>query len=133
MILQRFIVALPAAIALSLASATPARAEADPLSLASSRSAARNYEIGYLALNAIDTGQTLDCLHRDRCEEANPLFGRHPEPLRLIAMKAAFSVVHFAIFEHINRRNPRGARLFAQGSLLVQGGVVLLNARMLFK
>lgn len=90
---------------------------------------ALKWEMSYLALSAIDTAQTIECLQRGECEEANPLFGKHPKPAQLIATKLAFGAVHFALFNHINSRNSRAAMRFAQGSVIVQGGVVLLNAR----
>ena len=94
-----------------------------------SKSTALRWELSYLALSAIDTGQTIDCLQRDMCEEANPLFGKHPKPLELIAAKVALGAAHFVVFDHLNDRNSHAALRFAQGSVLIQGGVVLLNAR----
>ena len=99
----------------------------------STQSAARKWEIGYLTLSAIDTIETIDCLRRDICTEANPLFGKHPKASKLIVAKIAFGAVHFAVFNHANARNPKTALRFAQISAGVQGSVVLLNARFAFK
>ena len=96
-------------------------------------SAALRWELSYLALSAVDTAQTIDCLSRNECEEANPLFGKHPSSAALIAAKVAFGAAHFVVFNHLNKRNPHGALRFAQGSVIVQGGVVALNARFSFK
>jgi uncharacterized protein DUF5658 len=96
------------------------------------RSTALKYELGYLALSVLDTAQTIECIERGRCEEANPLFGKHPKTGKLIASKLALGALHFTAFNYINKRNPRGALRFAQGSLLIQGGVVMLNSRFMF-
>lgn len=100
--------------------------------LALTRSAAMKWELAYLALSAVDAAQTIECLDRGACHEANPLFGKHPKAGTLIAAKAGLGLVHFLAFRHINRRNPKAALRLAQISAGVQGGVVLLNARMVF-
>lgn len=127
---QRLIIGCMAA-ALCLSAPTPAFAES-AWDAAESRSALK-WEMSYLALSAIDTGQTIQCLQQGLCEEANPLFGKHPSPGKLIAAKIAFGAAHFALFNHLHSRNPHAAMRFAQGSVLMQGGVVLLNARFTFK
>jgi hypothetical protein len=114
---------LPAAI---LACSAPAIAEP-------SRGEARKWEAAYLTLSAIDAAETIHCLRHDQCEEANPLFGKHPGAAKLIAGKVALGAIHFAVFERLNGRNPRAAMRFAQVSVAVQGGVVLFNARIFFK
>jgi hypothetical protein len=128
-------------IAAALTFATPALAEqptyrlTDPgfdLSLQRTHDAALKWEVAYLALSAIDTAQTISCLNRGECDEANPLFGRHPSSTKLIAAKVVFGAVHFAIFERLNDHNPKAALRMAQISAGLQGGVVLLNARFTF-
>ena len=101
-------------------------------SVRSPRSSALNWELKYLALSAIDTAQTIECLDRGLCEEANPLFGKHPSSAKLIAAKAVFGAAHFAVFNRLNERDPHAAMRFAQGSVIMQGGVVALNARFAF-
>jgi len=51
----------------------------------------------------------------------------------LIAAKLALGAGHFVLFNHLNQRNPHAALRFVQGSVLIQGGVVALNARFMFK
>jgi hypothetical protein len=99
----------------------------------SRRAAALKWEIGYLALSALDTYQTVDCLNKGICSEANPLFGKHPKPAKLIAAKLAAGAIHFAVFTHANARDSKTALRFAQISAGIQGSVVLLNARFMFK
>jgi hypothetical protein len=96
-------------------------------------SSVMKWEAGYLALSAIDTVQTIDCLDRGECKEGNPLFGKHPSAGKLIAAKVLFGAAHFALVNHMNERNPHAALRFVQGSVLMQGGVVGLNARFAFK
>src|SRR6476646_6589176 len=95
----QWLLALSAGSALSLS--TPVYAER-PWQDASTKSAWQGtssaglqWELSYLALSAIDTAQTVDCLRRNQCEEANPLFGKHPSSGKLIAAKLAFGAAHF--------------------------------------
>jgi hypothetical protein len=97
------------------------------------RTSALKWELSYLALNAIDAAQTIDCLDRDICEEGNPFFGKHPSAKTLILGKVGFGLLHFVAFSHMKDRNPKAALRFAQVSCVVQGSVVLLNARIMFK
>jgi hypothetical protein len=108
-------------------SATPALAETP------TEKAAIQWEIGYQVLNALDTAQTLECMHRNACVEANPLFGRHPDDTRLILGKLAIGALHLGIFKFAYDRDPKAALRMAQFSVVVQGGVVLANARITFK
>src|SRR4051812_11101710 len=60
------------AAALCCASTTPA--------LAATKADAMKWEVGYQVLSAVDAAQTIYCLRHDPdCEEANPLFGKHPK------------------------------------------------------
>lgn len=99
---------------------------------AATRSAAMKWELGYLALSAIDAAQTISCLERGICREGNPLFGAHPKASKLILAKLGLGAVHFGAFTLINQRNPKAALRVAQISAGVQGGVVLLNSRFAF-
>lgn len=93
---------------------------------------ATRWEIVYLVLNVIDAAQTIDCLKRNVCQEANPLFGKNPSAGKLIGVKAAGGVVHWLLFSHFRKTNPQFARRFAQLSVVIQGGVVAANARFTF-
>lgn len=99
---------------------------------APTRSAALKWEIGYLALSAIDAAQTIHCLNRGVCEEANPIFGKNPKTSTLIAAKVGGSLLHFTAFSILNKRHPKTALRMAQISAGLQGGVVLLNSRFTF-
>jgi len=114
------------------ANPAPAFAESS-WSAAETRSSALKWELSYLALSAIDTAQTINCLKRDICEEGNPLFGKHPSSKKLIAAKIGLGAVHFALFTRLNDHNPKAAMRLARVSFAVQGTVVGLNARFMFK
>ena len=96
------------------------------------KSAALKWEMGYLALGAIDTAQTINCLHRDICVEGNPILGKRPSALKLIGARMGLSLLHFAAFTNVNAKNPKGALRIAQVSCALQGTVVGLNARFTF-
>ena len=100
---------------------------------AATRSAAWKWEASFLALSAIDAAQTIDCLNRDLCEEGNPIFSKHPSTAKLIAGKLLLGGAQFALFKHALDRNPKTALRLAQMGVVVQGGVVLWNARITFK
>jgi len=115
----------------SILVAAPARADPS-YRIEETRSAALKWEVGYLALSALDAAETIHCLDRGTCKEGNPIFGRHPSTTKLILGKLGFGLLHFAAFSHMNDRNPKAAMRFAQVSCFIQGGVVLLNARIAF-
>jgi hypothetical protein len=116
-----------------IAGAVAALCVSSPVMAESTRDTANKWEAAYLTLSAIDTAQTVSCLNRGLCDEANPLFGKHPTTFKLIAAKVAMGAVHFAVFRYINGHNPKAALRMAQISAGLQGGVVLLNARFTFK
>ena len=129
-----------AAAALSLSYATPARAEGDwrvdnmasNWRVEQARSAALKWEIGYLALSAVDAVQTIECLKRHACQEVNPIFGKRPSTKTILISKIGGGLAHFALFTYINDRNPKLALRGAQVSFALQGTVVALNARVAF-
>jgi hypothetical protein len=127
----QWVVAAFSAAGLSLAAPSPASAES-AWNAADTRSAALKWELGYLALSAVDAGQTIHCLDRGICEEGNPVFGRHPSAKKLIIAKVGLGALHFVAFKALNDRNPRAALRLAQVSCAVQGGVAMLNARFMF-
>lgn len=114
-----------AAIPLTLMS-TPA--------LADTRGAANDWEKAYIALNIVDTIQTASCLdrHPDWCEEANPLFGKHPSVAKMVIGKALLVGLQYAIFERIRNHDPKAAMRFAQIGVGLSGTAVVLNARYTF-
>lgn len=96
------------------------------------KSAAYKWEATYLALSAIDGIQTIDCLNRHVCSEGNPIWGKHPSTTKVALGKVGAGLVHFIAFKLIADRDPKTALRAAQVSAVVQGGVVLLNARWAF-
>lgn len=91
------------------------------------------WELGYQALTVADTALTIQCLHHvNGCEEANPLFGKHPKAWQLIAAKAAFGGLHFVLVDRLADKNPKMALRVAQVSVVLQGAIVGLNARVVF-
>lgn len=109
-----------------------ARQQAAPVIDASAKfratqKAALKWEVGYLVLSAVDAVQTIDCVHRNACEEANPIFGKHPSAARVILTKAGVGLAHFLVFRELNKRNPKSALRAAQFSAGLQGTFVVLN------
>ena len=88
-------------------------------------------EYAFQALNAADAAETYSCLHRGTCVELNPLFGRHPSDAALLGGKAALGVSHFLV-AHLLRNSPKAERAFETVSIVVQGGVVAANLRLVF-
>lgn len=89
-------------------------------------------EIAFQMLNAVDTAETAYCLHKEICQEANPLLSHNPSTGRLIATKAVSGLVHYAITRMIFKSDPEAARYWLIGSIIVQGGVVGWNAKTCF-
>jgi hypothetical protein len=92
----------------------------------------RHLEIAFQALNAADFAVTAHCLRRDICHELNPLLGRHPSTGKLLAVKIGTGAVHYLVARRLARTDPGAARVFEIVSIVVQGGVVAANARILF-
>jgi len=132
----------PFAALLFLTTASPAHAEPEPfipgpdhaywVQRAHIEDRAVKWEIAYQALNLIDAAETLDCLHRHVCQEANPLFGKHPSTGRLIGTKVALGLVQYFVWKRTFDRVPSRALKIAQISAVVQGGVVAANLRFVF-
>jgi hypothetical protein len=93
---------------------------------------AAHWEVAYLALSAIDTAETADCISRHRCEEGNFLIGKHPSVGKLLLIRGLTGAAHFGIFKFLDSKNSINSRSFAIGSAVVQAGVVALNARFVF-
>jgi len=88
---------------------------------------AMRWELGYLALSAVDAAQTISCLQDHTCHEANPVYGRHPSPARVILTKLAGGALHFWLVHGMIKKNPWEARLTAQLSAGIQGFIVGIN------
>ena len=96
------------------------------------RSAAYKWEAGFLVLSALDGAETIGCIHRDKCTEFNPIWGHHPSAGKIVAAKLGLGLLHFGVFKLIADRDPKTALRVAQVSAAVQGGIVMLNARVAF-
>lgn len=100
---------------------------------AATKADAMHWEMGFQVLSALDAAETIYCLRTSpTCEEANPLMGKHPSTLKIIAGKAIMGGLHFALVDHLADKNPRLALRVAQISVVFQGTVVGLNARIVF-
>lgn len=103
--------------------------------LAASPAAAKDVpdsEYVFQALNLVDGIQTIDCLNRNVCHEANPLLGRNPSTTKIIGVKLGTGAVHYLIARHLYARNPKAAHLFETISIVFQGSVVAANLRFAF-
>lgn len=110
-------------LALALALAAPSPAYADGFT---------NREIAYQVLNLADAVETSACLRHAECEEANPILGKHPSDAKLWGVKIGGGILHYIVAKHLNDRDPHAAKVFQIVSLVVQGGVVGANLRMVF-
>ena len=120
-----------AAAGLSLSIPGPAFAQRSSHDAAVS-AAAIKWELAYLGLSAIDAAQTIHCLERGKCTEANPLFGKRPSTETIVLAKLLGSGVQFMLFNEVRKKNPKLALRVAQISFALQGTVVALNARVVF-
>ena len=98
------------------------------------QSAAQKWELTYLALSAVDTIQTIECLERttNPCEEANPLLGKSPSTGKVLLLKGGISLAHYLLFRELNKHDPNIALRAAQFSAIFQGGLVALNLHAAF-
>ena len=92
----------------------------------------KDREIAYQVLNAADAATTIDCLNRNVCVEANPLYGRDPSAGKIIGVKVINGVLHYVIAKFLHDRNPHGAKVFQIVTIVIQGGVVAANLRFTF-
>ncbi|QNM83499.1 hypothetical protein H8M03_03980 [Sphingomonas sabuli] len=88
---------------------------------------ALKWEMGYLALSAIDLALTVQCLDDNECEEKNPIFGKHPKTSTLVAAKVGGSILHYLVFNHLNKRDPKTALRAAQISIGLQGAAIVVG------
>lgn len=96
------------------------------------RHEADKWEYAYLALSAVDAVQTCDFLASGRAYELNPILGKHPKCGEVVAFKVGMGAIHYAGYRYLRDRDPKLARLLAQVSAGMQGGVVVLNLRFVF-
>lgn len=124
----------PFAVLCSLANVSTAHAESFRNYRLKSQTvdSAHRWELAYLALSAIDAGQTISCLEKGTCQEANPLFGKRPSTAKVIAFKLGGGLLHYALFKRAAKVNPKMALRAAQVSATLQAGVVGLNAKFVF-
>lgn len=92
----------------------------------------RNLEIAYQVLNLVDLAETISCIDRHRCVEANPMIGRNPSNGRLVGYKLATGAVHYVITRYLFNKHPDVLDEWMVGSLVLQGGVVMWNLQHCF-
>lgn len=90
-----------------------------------------NREIAYQVLNAADAAQTCHLVARGHIE-GNPFLGRKPSCGKVIGLKIAGGLIHYAIADHLRDRDPKAAKVFQIVSLVIQGGIVGANMRFVF-
>ena len=100
------------------------------------RKQAKRAEIAFQALSVVDAAQTCYVISTGRGVEANPLVvavvGKRPKCSVIFGSKSVVGVVHWAVFDHLNNRNPKAAKVFSLVSLGAMGGVVVANLRVVF-
>jgi Domain of unknown function (DUF5658) len=87
----------------------------------------RELEFAFQVLNFVDAVQTIDCLNRSICSEANPIMGRHPSTGRVILVKASAGVFHYAVTRYFLKKHPEWVDEWLITTVVVQGGVVMWN------
>jgi hypothetical protein len=99
----------------------------------STKSAAHEWEAGFLTLSAIDAAVTIQCLDRQSCAEHNPIWGHHPSTSTILLSKVGLGAIHFGVFKLLATRDPKSALRLAQISAIGQAGVLMISARLPFK
>ena len=96
----------------------------------------KDREIAYQVLNAADAAQTCYAVSTGRGVEGNPLaravIGQRPSCASIFAFKAANGLLHYVLADAIRDRDPGAAKVFQIVSIVVQGGVVAANMRVVF-
>ena len=85
-----------------------------------------------LALSAIDGIETCIAVSSGRGSEGNPLYGKHPSCAKVAGIKIITGALFLLTFNRALDRDPYAARRGARIFLVVQGGMVLANARFAF-
>jgi hypothetical protein len=96
----------------------------------------RDREIVWQTLNAVDAVQTCHIVRSGRGIEGNPLvsavIGKRPSCGAIAGYKVVGGVIHYAIAKFIHDRDPETARVSQIISIVMQGGVVGANMRLVF-
>ena len=92
----------------------------------------RDRQTAFQALSAIDAAQTCYALETGRGREMNPILGSKPSCPKVIAFKLGATVLHEVIAREIDKHDPDAARVFQIASIVIQGGVVAANFRIVF-
>ena len=85
-----------------------------------------------LGLNLADVVLTYNCLQRGNCEEANPIYGRHPSLPRIIITKSFFTAAQWAITDVLLEMDPKKAKFLTYASIAINAGVVGWNMQYQF-
>lgn len=91
-----------------------------------------NREIAFQVLNAADAAQTCHVVGSGKGYELNPILGKYPSCGKVIGIKVATGLIHYIIADHLRDRDPKTAKVFQIVSIVVQGGVVGANMRLVF-
>lgn len=93
-------------------------------------------EIVYQALNAIDAAQTCHIINSGKGIEGNPavrlFIGKNPSCEKVIGFKLVSGLAHYLFAKHLNNSNTNAAKGFQIVSIVIQGGVVVANFKIVF-
>ena len=90
-------------------------------------------EVAYQLLGALDAAQTISCVKKPTCQEANPLLGKRPSVAGVVGFKLAAGLLHYIGMRHEVKRDRLGSALtFEIVTISVQGVVCGLNFRNAF-
>ena len=92
----------------------------------------RKLEAAFQVLNIVDTLQTISCLQRRVCHEANPILGKRPGTMKLIGYKLASGALHAGITDLLIKHDQAMVKPWLYATVVVQGGVVGFNMRTMF-
>lgn len=92
----------------------------------------RKLEAAFQVLNIVDTLQTISCLQRRVCHEANPILGKRPGTMKLIGYKLASGALHVGITDLLIKHDQAMVKPWLYATVVVQGGVVGFNMRTMF-
>ena len=126
------IAALGSLLTPSAANARPWKAPKGGHTAEEYRKNAGHWEMAALALTVVDTAETINCINRGRCEEGNPLIGRHPSVGHLLLIRGLGDLAQYGVFRYLNDRDPIKARSFAIGGAIAGVAGVAINLRYAF-
>lgn len=84
-------------------------------------------EVVYLAIVAVDWGQTLDFQHHPELSEANPVLGPHPSRARINTLIPAAMLLHAAVVHYLPEQ---WRAVFQYTTLSIELGAVHNNYRL---